>query len=43
MTVAALEALVPGYCVAAGTDRLGQRFFRRTRTIVDDAWRVRAR
>ncbi len=40
MTVAALEALALGSCVVFGTDRLGQRFFRRTPTIVDDAWRV---
>ena len=43
MTVAVLEALALGSCVVVGTDRLGQWFFRCTRTIVDDAWRFCAR
>jgi 2-polyprenyl-6-methoxyphenol hydroxylase-like FAD-dependent oxidoreductase len=40
MTVAALEALALGECLAAGPDELARRFFRRAGAAVDVAWRV---
>jgi hypothetical protein len=40
MTVAALEALALGECLAAGPDRLAGRFFRQASATVDVAWRL---
>jgi 2-polyprenyl-6-methoxyphenol hydroxylase-like FAD-dependent oxidoreductase len=40
MTVAALEALALGECLATGPDHLARRFFRQAGAVVDVAWRV---
>src|SRR5262249_25055810 len=42
MTVAALEAVALGECVAKGTDQLTRRFLRQASAIVDAAWSVAA-
>jgi len=42
MTVAALEALALGECLAAGPERLARRFFRQASAVVDMAWSVSA-
>ena len=40
MTVAALEAVALQECLAEGTDRLAQRFFRRASKVVDIPWSI---
>jgi 2-polyprenyl-6-methoxyphenol hydroxylase-like FAD-dependent oxidoreductase len=40
MTVAALEADALRRCLASGERRLGRRFFREARKVVDHAWRM---
>jgi 2-polyprenyl-6-methoxyphenol hydroxylase-like FAD-dependent oxidoreductase len=42
MTVAALEALILGECLEAGSDHLARRFFRQASEVVDHAWSVAA-
>jgi 2-polyprenyl-6-methoxyphenol hydroxylase-like FAD-dependent oxidoreductase len=42
MTVAALEALTLGTCLAAGGDQLPRRFFRQVTAVVNEAWSVSA-
>jgi 2-polyprenyl-6-methoxyphenol hydroxylase-like FAD-dependent oxidoreductase len=42
MSVAALEALALGECLAVGPDHLARRFYQRTGAIVDSAWSVSA-
>jgi 2-polyprenyl-6-methoxyphenol hydroxylase-like FAD-dependent oxidoreductase len=40
VSVAALEAVALGECLAAGTDQLAQRFFKRASTVVDNPWSI---
>jgi hypothetical protein len=40
MTVACIEALILGECLAAGTQRLAQRFFRKSSALIDISWQI---
>ena len=40
MTVACIEALILGECLAAGTQGLAQRFFRKASALIDIPWQI---
>ena len=40
MTVACIEASILGECLAAGTQRLAQRFFRKSSALIDIPWQI---
>jgi 2-polyprenyl-6-methoxyphenol hydroxylase-like FAD-dependent oxidoreductase len=40
MTVACIEALILGECLAAGTQRLAPRFFRKASALIDIPWQI---
>ena len=40
MTVACIEALILGKCLAAGTQGLARRFFRKANAIIDIPWQI---